>query len=224
MHYCVPWSANVKRLVQVPMAELRQAQLLYAMRYHDEHGHLPRKEDIPATAAGCATRCTSIRPCEARTPENPNPLPERPSLRGARKRGRAVAENLRRETSAHEEVPVEEAEFVWDSDTSADTGENDGHPFHSVAHYRVTEEGATIPGKVLLTFLEDGSSMEVHPEQVHKAVRLLDPTGLRTTMCAKNCRCGRNCSTKFTLQAVRHTRVQLLNNSTNETSATEFLA
>ncbi len=75
---------------------------------------------------------------------------------------------------------MEEAEFAWDSDTSAGTGEKDVRPCHSVPHYRVTEDGATIPGKVLLTFLEDGSSMEVHPEQVHKAVHLLDPSE-RTT-------------------------------------------
>ena len=220
---------------------LNEAQLQYAMRYHARHGKLPPKENLPGTAelglrsnrTPCGPAETNSRsnrtpfsPAETSTPPNSNPVLERPSLRGARKRGRAVASNLCNGGPAVD--LLDEVEFLWDdaeSEPAALRSNSDSEALpDGRTQYRVTQSGATCPGNVVITFLADGSQAEVHPSQVTKTVRILDPVVLREVMCAKNCRCSRKCFDRFPLQAVKVARMDLVRNSSNEHTATEYLA
>ena len=106
---------------------------------------------------------------------------------------------------------LDEVEFLWDdaeSEPAALRSNSDSEALpDGRTQYRVTQRGATCPGNVVITFLADGSQAEVHPSQVTKTVRILDPFVLRKVMCAKNCRCSRKCF-----------------DSSNEHTATEYLA
>ena len=215
------------------MEELKKAQVLYAMKYHQLHGQLPTK--LPATVEECAKNVTG--PSEQSTPPISNPILVRPSLRAACKRGRIVADTLRREQGTTE--VVEPVDFVWDSDSDADTpdlqtdseSESDSdcaignrgipppEPSTNGSHFKVKISGVHHAGKVTVTFLSDGSQVDVLPEQVPKAVRTLDPAVLRDVMCAKNCRCSRQCFSQTSLQTVKLARMDLLNNSTDERTA-----
>ena len=126
------------------------------------------------------------------------------------------------------EVPALHDGSDSDSDSSDEVSrvprpESDAGPAPGT-HYQVTRSGAECPGNVLITFLMDGSQVEVHPSQVTRAVRTLDPVVLREVMRAKNCRCSNKCYTQFPLQTVKLARMDLLRNSTNEDTITEYLA
>lgn len=221
------------------MAALNEAQIQYAMRYYARHSKLPPKESLPASdnAELESSHATPFSPAETKTPPNSNPPPGRPSLRAARKRSRAVASKLGNKGPVVDRV--EEVDFLWDdveseppplhdSDFDSETDLADGPNLANVPddrkRYLVTKTGVMCPGNVVITFLADGSKAEVHPGQVPKAVRILDPAILREVICAKNCRCGRKCFDRFPLQAVKLARMDILRNSTDEVTATEYLA
>ena len=233
------------------MTTLDEGQVLYAMRYHALHGKLPPKDRLPIGNKENLPPGTS-------TPPNSNRVPEKPSLRGARKRGRAVNNDLCKkhapvdavlevdhlsddadsdaevpalhssDSDSDDEVPALHEGSDSDSDCldevpsvahpESDTGPAPG------AHVQVTRSGAKCAGNVVITFLVDGSQVEVHPAQVKRAVRTLDPVLLREVMCAKNCRCSKKCFAQFPLQAVKLARMDLLSNSSDEKTATEYLA
>ena len=246
------------------MAELQKAQLLFAMEYFKKHKKLPPREEVTkVTENVTATESLPNKenlPPETSTPPNSIPIPEKPSLRGARKRGRAVNNAL-----CKKHAPVDsvlEVDFLWDdadsdvevpalhsSDSDSDDevpalhdgSDSDSDSLDEVssvtnpeiqsdtgpapgAHFQVTRSGAKCAGNVVITFLVDGSQAEVHPAQVKRAVRTLDPVVLREVMCAKNCRCSKKCFAQFPLQAVKLARMDLLTNSSDEQTATEYLA
>ena len=246
------------------MAELRKEQLHFAMEYFKKHKKLPTREEVKKVTQHVATPESLPNkenlPPETSTPQNSVPILEKPSLRGARKRGRAVNNALRK---THAEAPVDsvlEVDFLWDdadsdgeipsmhssdSDSDAeipalhDGSDSDSDSLDEVSrvpgpesdagpgtgtHFQVTRSGAACPGNAVITFLVDGSQVEVHPSQVNRAVRFLDPVVLREVMRAKNCRCSNKCFTQFPLQTVKLARMDLLRNSTNADTITEYLA
>ena len=245
--------------MQGHMAELRQAQLRYAMRYQEKYGSLPPKADLPATVADCCKSLSSANapiedalpddtpfalrsPPERRTPPALQSTSEQPSRRRRDKR-RKRARDIADEIANAENVDPHEVHFLWDHDSEqdipdlqssdsddGDTGfqgkemeERDPH-FEMHKRVKISRHNAVTPGKVVLSFLRDGSQAEVFPHQVPKAVRILDPDIMRDVMCAANCRCSRRCFTQFPLEVVRHVRAEMLHNSTNEHSLTEYLA
>ena len=194
----------------------------------------PQEKCIPPNNPPILHDVRSLRAAVQSPPLDKQPVTavERPSRRqrDARKRTREVADDLAKAAGVPE-AQSGEVEFVWDSEEDLHSDLEYGHgpmgeddPPHNGAKYRVSLRGAASTGKVVLSFVNDGSQVEVYAAQVHKAVRILDPGIMRDVMCSKSCRCSRRCFEKFPLESVRLARHDLLNNTTNEDTATEYLA